>query len=308
MRAKCSQCSAINESSLPILLVVCSCGNMLRFRPTPSDMVSKPPDAVDVDHYRTLGLVRPVTDDEVRSAYRERVKQCHPDRGGDAAEFDAVTIAYKSIRDPESRRRYDASLHEAARSARTSVKVPDLVSKRAADASALLEGVPVAPHVMIVPVEARDRRARRIIGQLPVPGSQVDAGSGICLVLAVPRSSTLWFQVKAYAGEVAESFLDGFLRGGGVASAQRALPAANQSVGVQVAGAVGEIAGATARASVGVASCLFRLWAISFGVVVVGILLWAAPPIGIIAFIGLVWLTVRSSTARSKRKRDGLWY
>jgi hypothetical protein len=48
---------------------------------------------------RTLGLDGDATDDEVRHAYRERVKEVHPDRGGDEESFKRVTRAYERLTD-----------------------------------------------------------------------------------------------------------------------------------------------------------------------------------------------------------------
>jgi hypothetical protein len=42
----------------------------------------------------TLGLLPPYTMDDVKRAYREKVKDAHPDRGGDRAEFDRIQRAF----------------------------------------------------------------------------------------------------------------------------------------------------------------------------------------------------------------------
>ena len=47
--------------------------------------------------YRRLGLDRGADESEVQRAYRERVKEVHPDRGGDEEEFKAVTEAYETL-------------------------------------------------------------------------------------------------------------------------------------------------------------------------------------------------------------------
>jgi len=44
--------------------------------------------------FAELGLARSATEAEVRSAYRDRVKQVHPDHGGDEEEFKRVREAY----------------------------------------------------------------------------------------------------------------------------------------------------------------------------------------------------------------------
>jgi type IV secretory pathway VirB3-like protein len=47
--------------------------------------------------YETLGLDPGADEAEVRRAYRETVKEVHPDRGGDEAEFKEVTRAYERL-------------------------------------------------------------------------------------------------------------------------------------------------------------------------------------------------------------------
>ena len=50
--------------------------------------------------YQILGLDADADSEEVRRAYRERVKAVHPDReGGDEAEFKRVTEAYEVLRE-----------------------------------------------------------------------------------------------------------------------------------------------------------------------------------------------------------------
>ncbi|MFB6304324.1 MAG: DnaJ domain-containing protein [Haloferacaceae archaeon] len=50
--------------------------------------------------YRTLGLDPGASDQAVREAYRERVKEVHPDAdSGDEEEFKRVTRAYETLRD-----------------------------------------------------------------------------------------------------------------------------------------------------------------------------------------------------------------
>jgi len=65
------------------------------------------------DHYRILGIMRNASAHQVKKAYRERVKLCHPDRNGSpeaARQFQAVQEAYETLRDGELRRYYDALL------------------------------------------------------------------------------------------------------------------------------------------------------------------------------------------------------
>lgn len=65
------------------------------------------------DHYKVLGVSREATSVEVKRAFRARVKACHPDVSVSpraATVFHAVHEAYRTLIDPELRRRYDDRL------------------------------------------------------------------------------------------------------------------------------------------------------------------------------------------------------
>lgn len=47
--------------------------------------------------YRRLGLEPDADEDAIRAAYRRKVKEVHPDRGGDEDEFRRVTDAYETL-------------------------------------------------------------------------------------------------------------------------------------------------------------------------------------------------------------------
>ncbi|WP_255148811.1 J domain-containing protein [Halorarius halobius] len=49
--------------------------------------------------YRTLGLDQGADEADVKRAYREKVKDVHPDRGGDEETFKEVTRAYERLTD-----------------------------------------------------------------------------------------------------------------------------------------------------------------------------------------------------------------
>lgn len=57
--------------------------------------------------YKILGLQDDCGSHDVLKAYRRRVKECHPDKGGDPREFDRVARAYRVLKDPSLRAHYD---------------------------------------------------------------------------------------------------------------------------------------------------------------------------------------------------------
>ncbi|WP_102193521.1 J domain-containing protein [Microbacterium aurantiacum] len=57
--------------------------------------------------YEVLGVAPTVDHDELRRAYRLRMRQTHPDTGGDAAVFIQVQYAWELVGTPEGRAAYD---------------------------------------------------------------------------------------------------------------------------------------------------------------------------------------------------------
>jgi len=66
------------------------------------------------NYYAVLGVSPTATFDEIRSAYRQRASQYHPDHfGQDSSPFLGVQEAYDVLGDPSNRSSYDRSLREA---------------------------------------------------------------------------------------------------------------------------------------------------------------------------------------------------
>src|SRR5829696_3092351 len=62
------------------------------------------------DHYKTLGVDRKASADEIKKAYRKLARQYHPDTNGDPGaeeRFKQVSEAYDVLSDTEKRKRYD---------------------------------------------------------------------------------------------------------------------------------------------------------------------------------------------------------
>lgn len=60
------------------------------------------------DYYKTLGVSRTASPDEIKAAFRKLAHQHHPDKkGGDASKFKELNEAYQALSDAEKRKQYD---------------------------------------------------------------------------------------------------------------------------------------------------------------------------------------------------------
>lgn len=60
-----------------------------------------------MDYYKTLGVNKNASPDEIKKAYRKLAGQHHPDKGGDTATFQKIQEAYETLSDPEKKQQFD---------------------------------------------------------------------------------------------------------------------------------------------------------------------------------------------------------
>jgi curved DNA-binding protein CbpA len=59
------------------------------------------------DLYNILGVKKNAKSGGIKRAYRKKAGESHPDRGGEAEQFNLVKLAYDVLSDDERRERYD---------------------------------------------------------------------------------------------------------------------------------------------------------------------------------------------------------
>ena len=80
-----------------MLINTLSNNHMFRFASSPQ-----------VNHYAVLGVSANASAEEIKSAYRDKVKTMHPDKGGDGHQFNVLQQSYEVLRDQKKRLQYDA--------------------------------------------------------------------------------------------------------------------------------------------------------------------------------------------------------
>lgn len=142
-----------------------------------------------INHYGILGIGFSATAEEVKSAYRKRAREVHPDLARSSArEFQLVEAAYRLLRDPMKRAEYDRQLRAWLAS----------VGKVLCEQCGVANQIPAIPtgfHARcgkcdgLLPIDEEQRRAtvRTAIG-MQVAGLVEDVGGE---VLAMARDAAV---------------------------------------------------------------------------------------------------------------------
>lgn len=65
-----------------------------------------------INHYAVLGVAPDADADALRSAYRQRARTLHPDRGGNRDAFAALRESYDTLRNPAARRAWERAFSD----------------------------------------------------------------------------------------------------------------------------------------------------------------------------------------------------
>ena len=310
MRGTCGGCGAVIFADEPVTLVECAtCGVTARFERQSSDFSSS--SATEVDHYKVLGVESTATQDSIKSAYRRRSKETHPDAGGSSDEFSLVAIAYEVLGDPVRRAAYDGTWkHSVGAATSLSKIVPDVAGMTPRDASKMLSVMGIAVRISLVESSSRVLDGR-VVGQYPYAGSTVDSGTPILVLVSTPPNSALWQTVKLFVRQASREASEGFVAGlkRSTGTEQRL---ALESGGITAARQTGEVLGVTvgiaAKTTVQTASCLGHGSLYVFLGLVSLICLLLSPPIGIVVASFSIFVLVRLQKGMKERASEGRWY
>ena len=69
-----------------------------------------------IDHYSVLGIPQGSSCEAIKTAWRQKVKQHHPDAGGDGDFIVKVNNAWETLKDPAKRSEYDRKINSSTAS------------------------------------------------------------------------------------------------------------------------------------------------------------------------------------------------
>jgi len=301
MKILCPSCKSISIVELPILLAVCACGTLVRAK-IPSGALNneglKQQGAAEISHYEILGILRTASSEEIKAAYRRKVKETHPDAGGNADDFKLVQMAWEILNNLERRRLYDSE--ELTSNRRLQVDIPDLIGMTAVQAVRSAAEIGVVVRVAIIQVESRSKLHGRAIGQFPYPGHQSESNV-VGIVIAISGAATIWQRIGAIASDLALGFWTGLISttvGNSSPHHELGERTTSRNVGAFVGETVGEIATDAVQVTLGFLNCL--------GYVVLAVITLIAlainPGIGLL-FLGLSGFAIY----KDRQKRSQRW-
>ncbi len=298
MNVRCPGCNSINVILLPVLIASCACGRMLRAKPpTPEQPQEFQQETASINYYEVLGIAVGATQEEIKSAYRSRAKETHPDVGGDADEFAVVETANRTLADPASRKAYDDEA--SSEPLDSSIPMPDVLGKGAVVAVKLLAEQKLIARIAIIAVPRGSVFQSRIIGQFPYPGDKSYAGQVVALVMGVAKESTIWQRTKFAVIEAAAGFVAGVHGAVGPRQKQLGNPSPTSTAG-QVGQFVGEVAAATVAKTVRTTWAIVNVLAALFGFLVGFVVLLISPPLGVIIIAVMTWAVVAQLRGRKR--------
>jgi hypothetical protein len=297
----CPTCKTLSIIDLPILLSVCACGTLIRAKsntnrpPTTADSVTR---TAQITHYEILGVEPSVGPAELKLAYRRKVKETHPDAGGNADDFKLVQMAWEILSNPDLRQKYDSG--QLRNQTTALVVIPDLIGMTAVQAvrKAADEGIIV--RVAIVEVESKSKLHGRAIGQFPYPDQEVDSNV-VGIIVAISRAATIWQRIGTVASDLAVGFWSGLVSttvGSNSPTREIGEKTTSHNVGAFVGETVGEIATGAVQATLGFLNCVGYILLTLITLIALAI----NPPLGLL-FLGLSIFAIY----RDRQKRDKRW-